>query len=150
MVDITPLAFLGCSSLSFVVVGKGVGAGGKKRGRTRKECLTSATGAKRAIAVATRGACSDDFSVNVLGVVRVDVTGATTAVGYFGSCHCGCWSLGVGDRYAIDGRRCEGRKVFRRYIQSLYSPSSICDRWFTGSAVRRVTRKINESDNAVF
>ena len=54
------------------------------------KCLTSATGAERSIAVAALSACSDDFSINILGVVGIYVAGAASAVGYFRSCHCSC------------------------------------------------------------
>lgn len=60
-----------------------------REGRSGMECLTSATGAERSITVAAFRAGSNDFSVNVLGVVGIDVAGAATAMGYFGSCHCG-------------------------------------------------------------
>lgn len=88
MIDITPPGLFHVSLCPFVVVAKGVGDGYGREDRCGMECLTSATGAERSIAVAAFRACSDDFSVNVLGVVGVDVAGAATAVGYFGSCHC--------------------------------------------------------------
>lgn len=50
---------------------------------------TSATGAERAVSVAALSANSDDFTIDVLGLVGVDVAGAATAVRNFRGSHCG-------------------------------------------------------------
>lgn len=44
---------------------------------------TSSTGAVCSIAVATLGTSSDDLTIDVLGIVDIDVAGAATAVGNF-------------------------------------------------------------------
>lgn len=44
---------------------------------------TSSTGAVCSIAVATLGTSSDDLTIDVLGIVDIDVAGAATAVRNF-------------------------------------------------------------------
>lgn len=49
---------------------------------------TSATSAESSISVATNGAGTDDLSIDVLGVVGVDISGTATTVRNFGASHC--------------------------------------------------------------
>lgn len=65
--------------------------------------LTSTTSAESSIAMAALGANTDDLSVDVLGVIGVDVAGATAAVGNFR--RSGHFLLGV----VVDSRYVERR-----------------------------------------
>lgn len=49
---------------------------------------TSATSAESSISVATNGAGTDDLSIDVLGVIGVDVSGTATTVRNFWASHC--------------------------------------------------------------
>jgi hypothetical protein len=43
--------------------------------------LTTASSAESTILMATRGACANNLSVDILGIIRADVASPTTAVG---------------------------------------------------------------------
>lgn len=49
---------------------------------------TSATGAESSVSVATNGAGTDDLSIDVLGLVGVDISSTATTVRNFGARHC--------------------------------------------------------------
>jgi hypothetical protein len=66
---------MGC--VAFVSVGLEVSG-------VKLEVPTSTTSAERSVPMAALGPNTNHLAVNILGVVRVDVAGATAAVGDFG------------------------------------------------------------------
>lgn len=72
---------------------------------------TSATSTEGAIAMAALGTNANDLAVDILGVVGVDVTGATAAVRNLRSRHFGCAILSLAERFVVASWFCDARSM---------------------------------------